>query len=325
MKRLARLSAVAGLALAGALFAHENAGRIAGLLLASIPGLMLAGVFHVVPMFANAFAWQRLFALPGRPGVRVLAHAVWIRESVNGVLPVARVGGEIAAYRFLRRHAASRAEAAASVAADMALSVVSQSAFACVGIGLLLAVANTSAIREQLLAAAAAMLIVGAAFVLVQRTGTLAAMTGVVDRAFGGRLARVMHRSKRLDAALRIVYARRADVVACLGWQFAGWILGAGEIWLALYFLGEPRGAGDAIVIEAVIQAISSAAFVVPGALGIQEGAFVLIGVALGLDTSTSLALAAARRLRDLVIFVPGLFAWHHAESRSIVRRRLAQ
>jgi len=62
----------------------------------------------------------------------------------------------------------------------------------------------------------------------------------------------------------------------------------------------------------------------VPGALGIQEGAFVVIGAALGLDATTSLALASARRIRDLIIYLPGLIAWHRAETRSPAAPRLA-
>ncbi|HXU66473.1 MAG TPA: lysylphosphatidylglycerol synthase domain-containing protein, partial [Casimicrobiaceae bacterium] len=89
-------------------------------------------------------------------------------------------------------------------------------------------------------------------------------------------------------------------------------------IWLALYFLGHPRPLQDAIAIEALVQAVSSAAFIVPGALGIQEGAFVVIGAALGLDATTSLALASARRLRDLIIYLPGLIAWHRAETNGV-------
>jgi uncharacterized membrane protein YbhN (UPF0104 family) len=87
------------------------------------------------------------------------------------------------------------------------------------------------------------------------------------------------------------------------------------EIWLALYFLGARVTLVEAVVIESLIQAISSAAFFVPGGLGVQEGGFVLIGGALGLDPSTCLALAGARRIRDLLIFVPGLIAWQFAET----------
>jgi hypothetical protein len=52
----------------------------------------------------------------------------------------------------------------------------------------------------------------------------------------------------------------------------------------------------------------------------VQEGAFLLIGGIMGLDATTALALAAARRLRDIVIYIPGLWAWHRAETKSVSR-----
>ena len=128
----------------------------------------------------------------------------------------------------------------------------------------------------------------------------------------------VVARSLRLDHAIRAVYERRRDVAACFGWQLVAWLLGAGEIWLALHFLGHQRSILDAIVIEALIQAISSAAFVVPGALGVQEGGFIVIGAALGLDATTALALATARRVRDAIVFFPGLIAWQWVAARNV-------
>jgi glycosyltransferase 2 family protein len=314
VKRIARVLALAGLVLAAALFAHENIANIVGIVMAAAPGLVLAGCFHVAPMLANAAAWRRLFPLRGRPPLRVLVRAVWIRESVNGVLPVARIGGEIAAYRILRQHVASRAQAAASLAADMALSVVSQSVFAAVGLCILLTAGHGAGLATPLLAGVGAMVAFAGGFVYFQRAGAVAGITAFVDRRFSGRLGAAIHRWLRLDRALRAVYERHADVGVCLAWQLAAWLLAAGELWLALVFLGHPRPLHDVIAIEALVQAISSAAFIVPGAIGIQEGAFVVLGAALGLDATTSLALASVRRLRDLVIYLPGLIAWHRAE-----------
>lgn len=315
MKRIARVLALAGLVLAAALYAHENVGRIVGVVMAAAPGLALAGSLHVAPMLANAAAWQRLFPVRLRPPLHALARAVWIRESVNGVLPVARIGGEIAAYRILRHHVASRAAAGASLAADMALSVVSQSVFASLGLCILLSAGDASGLATPLLAGVGGMVVFGSGFVYFQRAGAVARISAFIERHFAGRLRAAIHQWLRLDRALRAVYERPADVAACIAWQLAAWVLAAGEIWLALYFLGHPRPLQDAIAIEALVQAVSSAAFIVPGALGIQEGAFVVIGAALGLDATTSLALASARRLRDLIIYLPGLIAWHRAET----------
>jgi glycosyltransferase 2 family protein len=316
MKHIGAVLAIAGLALAVTLFAREDVGSIVALLIAAGPGLVLAALFHVLPMIANACAWGRLLPGPRRPSVRVLTWATWVRESVNGLLPVARIGGEIVAYRIIRRHIARRSEAAASLVADIALSVLSQAGFALFGVALLFALGHASAATTQLLVGVVGMIPLGAGFVLAQRVGALSAVTRIIDRLLAGRLGLVHTQSLRFDQALRAVYTRRRDVGACFAWQLAGWMLGAGEIWLALYFLGQPRGVLDAVVIEALIQAVSSAAFIVPGALGVQEGAFVVIGAALGIDAPTALALATARRLRDVIIFFPGLIAWQWAETR---------
>jgi putative membrane protein len=299
-----------------ALFAREDAGGIVALVIAAGPGLVLAALFHVLPMLANAYAWRRLLPELHRPGVRILAWATWVRESVNGLLPVARIGGEIVAYRIVRRHIAHRSDAAASLVADMALSVFSQAGFALLGLVLLFALGHSSTATTQLLAGVIGVIPLGAGFVLAQRAGALGALIRILDRLFAGRLGVAHTQSLRFDQALRAVYARRRDIVACFVWQLAGWALGAGEIWLALQFLGHQRGVLDAVVIEALIQAVSSAAFIVPGALGVQEGAFVVIGAVLGIDATTALALATARRLRDVVIFFPGLIAWQWAEAR---------
>jgi glycosyltransferase 2 family protein len=72
----------------------------------------------------------------------------------------------------------------------------------------------------------------------------------------------------------------------------------------------------DAVMIEALIQALASAAFIVPGALGVQEAGFVGLAVLAGLDPSMGAALAVTRRLRDVVLYLPGLLAWSWAEGR---------
>ncbi len=316
MKHLARVLALAGLALAVALFAREDVGRIAALVVAAGPGLTLAALFHVVPMLANAYAWGRLLPPQAQSRLRLLLRATWLRESVNGLLPVARVGGEFVAYRLLCRHGVRRSDAAASLVADMALSVLSQAGFALLGLALLVAAGHAPGLALQLLAGVAGMIVLGALFVLVQRRSVLSGLTRVLDRLLAGRLAFIHRRSLRFDEALRAVYSREADVAACFAWQVVAWILGAGEIALALYFLGAPRSVLDAVAIEAFIQALASAAFIVPGALGVQEGGFVVIGAALGIDATTALALASARRLRDVIVFFPGLLAWQKAETR---------
>lgn len=72
----------------------------------------------------------------------------------------------------------------------------------------------------------------------------------------------------------------------------------------------------DCVILQSLGQAVRAAAFLVPGALGIQEGGFMVLGMALGLDAEIGLALSLAKHLRELLVGLPGLVAWHVSETR---------
>jgi uncharacterized membrane protein YbhN (UPF0104 family) len=116
--------------------------------------------------------------------------------------------------------------------------------------------------------------------------------------------------------ALDRIYADRAGVGWACFWRLAGWFAGAGEIWLSLYFLGVPATWTNAVILESLAQAGRSAAFTVPGALGVQEAGFVAIGMAVGLDPTTALALGLIRRGRDLALGLPALAVYSAIEAR---------
>ena len=314
MKHAARWLSVAGLALAVALFAREDLSAIVALLATAAAGLAIAGLSHVVSMTLNARAWQCVLPRATRPSLAAMTCAVWLRESVNGLVPVARIGGELVSYRLLARTRVSRAFAAGSLAVDMAVSLVSQLAFALVGVALLVVRSDDRALTIDVAIAIGVLAALAIAFIATQRRGIFERVARLASRAWLGRLSAMVPMSRRIDRAIAATYRRPRALVACFGWQLAGWIAGSIEIALALAFLGHPVSATVAVAIEAVIQAVSSVAFAVPGALGVQEGAFVVVGAMLGLDAPLSLALAAARRVRDAVVFFPGLVAWYAIE-----------
>ncbi len=314
MKRSASLLAVLGFALAVYLFVREDPAAVWRLMQGATAGLVAAALCHIPSMILNARAWQVLFEESGRPSLAAMSLAVWVRESVNGLLPVARVGGEIVSFRLLVRGQLRGPVVAASLVVDIALCVLSQIAFSVVGVLLLVRAGTGSDLPLQLALGLAILLPLVALFMLVQRGGLFSAFVKVFDRLCAGRLQSLVPHSREADRAVSAMYARRGAIAACFLWQCAGWCAGAIGIWVAAYVLGFPIGALDALAIEAVIQAVSSAAFVVPGALGVQEAAFLLAGAAVGLDAPSALALAAARRIRDAVIFFPGLAAWLYLE-----------
>jgi putative membrane protein len=317
-------AALAGLIIAVWLVMHENPGAVIALMRTAGWGLSIAAIAHVLPMIANSRDWQTLIRGANRPTVSRMLHLVWIRESVNSMLPVARIGGEVVSFRLMTRGGLRPSTAAASIIVDMQLTVISQLIFTLGGIAYLVAQSSSSMLRlgAELALGAAILAPFLILFALVQHASPFERMAGLVNRLCGGQLAGLVGQSGRIDQSIKLIWRRRSVILRYVFfWQPVQCLLTALELWLALYFLGVTAGFQKAIVLELLIQAVSSAAFFVPGALGIQEGGFVLIGGALGFDPATSLALAGSRRIRDVLVFLPGLVAWQVAETSGAYRR----
>ena len=103
--------------------------------------------------------------------------------------------------------------------------------------------------------------------------------------------------------------------------HLACWIESAAEIWLALRFIGVPLGFGAVMVIESLLYAVRSVAFAVPNAVGVQEGAYILLGASFGLTPEIGLALSLLKRAREAVIGLPALGAWQLIESGRLYGR----
>src|SRR5205807_652323 len=76
----------------------------------------------------------------------------------------------------------------------------------------------------------------------------------------------------------------------------------------------------DCFILESLGQAARSAAFIIPGGLGAQEGAFLLIGGALGVPPDFALALSLVKRASQLLFGIPMLAAWPFLERHRLVR-----
>jgi uncharacterized membrane protein YbhN (UPF0104 family) len=92
--------------------------------------------------------------------------------------------------------------------------------------------------------------------------------------------------------------------------------LGTLETLAALHVLGIEAGLREALIIESLSQAVRSAGFVVPGALGIQEGGYIVICGLLGISPQQAIELSLLLRIREVILGVPGLLAWHRLEAR---------
>ncbi|NTX27452.1 flippase-like domain-containing protein [Burkholderia pyrrocinia] len=316
LRHAGRAAALAGLALAVWLIWREHPLEILHRLRIAGAGLLVAALAHILPMLANAWDWRMLIRGPRRPSFATMLKLVWIRESINGLLPVARIGGEVVSFGLLRQAGVRPATAVASLVADMQLTLISQLIFALIAIGYVLEHVSSDAakVAAHLAIGMAALVPVLLLFALVQHARPFERAMRVINRITSGKVVALVGESARTDQSIRMIWRKTGIVVRYLGiWQtlqFAGYAL---EIWLALYFLGADPTFAQALAIEALIQLVSSIAFLMPGGLGVQEGGFVLIGGLLGFDAPTCLALAGARRVRDLLFYLPGLLAWQWA------------
>lgn len=319
----AALALLAGLAAFTGLIAWQGIDTVAATFgLAGWNPLWLP-LYFVVPIAMSAQSWRCFFA--PRPGKGAALHAMWIGLAVNWMLPVAQIGGEFVRARiFARRGIASR-DAYASVIVDKTSQALTQLAYAVVGIVLF---ASLHTERSLTVAVAAFVVVLGlglVAFYRVQQAG-LFALAVRLGAKLVGRIdwSRAAEGAGNVDEAVRRIYARRGDFWQGIAWRFAARVASAGEVWLAFQFLGHPIGVADAVVIEAIGQAVRGAAFVVPAALGIQEGGYMLLAAGIGLAPELGLALSLCKRVRELTIGISGLLAWKIWEGRLLLHARRA-
>lgn len=325
--KLALYSAwVAGLILFVGLIVYQGLGDIVAVLTGAGWGLLWVTGFHLAPLIADALGWRALLPRDRRCSVAELSWMRWICESINSLLPVAQVGGDLVRVRLLNRAGVRGATAGATVIVDTTAGMLTLIVFALLGIGLLLRKGGAAQVAAQLSFGIVILGVISLAFFLAQRAGIILGFARLIEhvskhgewRVLTGGAVALNH------SVVRLYGRRRAVMIAC-GWRMFAWLLGAGEVWLALYFLGHPASLSDALILESLGQALRAAAFAIPGALGVQETGFIVLGGMLGLSPETALALSLVKRVRELALGLPGLIAWQTAEGRRIWRQQVPE
>ena len=215
----------------------------------------------------------------------------------------------------MARHLAQRGlaleEAAAAITVSTTLQTFAQIAFALLGI-VVLGTQTThfspAALRTAALIASAFLAIQVGGFYLVQRRGLFSKLMKAVRRFSRKRdWSQWVAQAQAIDLAVQGTYRRNGPVTASFLLSLVGWIVGTGEVFLIAKFLGTPVSWRDAFVLESLGQAIRGAGFAIPGALGVQEGGYLLLAPLAGLAPNAALALSLAKRARELLLGLPGL------------------
>jgi putative membrane protein len=266
-------------------------------------GLLLVALFHVLPLVLDAVAICVLFEHgSSRSPYRDSLLARWVGESANSLMPAGQIGGPVLMARHLAQRGMRMEAAAAAITVSTTLQTLAQIAFALMGVILL------GTLRTSVLLASAFLAVQVGGFYLIQRRGLFSKLMRVVRRFSGQRdWSRWVTQAQAIDLAVEATYRRNAAVTRSFLLSLVGWIVGTGEVYLIAFFLGTPVSWREALLLESLGQAIRGAGFAIPGALGVQEGGYLLLGPLAGLPPDGALALSLAKRARELLLGLPGL------------------
>ncbi len=316
--RAAWTSLAVGVTVFGGVVVWQGIGDVGAALHRAGWGIILIAFFHLPSLWADAMGWRSLFPRSKRPPRRTVLAARWIGESINDLLPVLQMGGNVVKAWLLSRRDVEAGRAAATVIVDVTLVVLTQIFFTLLGIGL---VAPTLGRRESLL-----VILIGTAILSVllfgfyqaQRRGFIGPVIRIPAKILGpSALSSLSNGAATIDSQVLSLYRENRLLLVSAFWHILSWFLGVGEVWFGLRLLGHPVDFGTALLFESLGQAIRTGAFAVPGALGVQEGGYILVGGALGIEPGISFALSMVRRVRELLLGLPGLAYWE----TSIFRR----
>ncbi len=315
MKLLTLVGGTLGAALTVWLLARFGLGHVLALLHQAGWGILLVVGFHLVQIVFTAAAWRsiagRAAPTPSLPQFMILR---WVREGVNNLLPVAQVGGEFVVAHLLRRRGMSLTRATACTVCDLTTEMVTQILFTVTGLLTLLALLGRSHVTDEVVGGLGVACLAALGFIGGQWLGLANLLEGGLMRLAARFGWQGMGEIAGLHDAITGLYRSPRAVGLALLHQSVSWLLGAVEVCLALHFLGHGVSLAEGLVIESLSQAVRATGFIVPGALGVSEGGFVVVGALFGLPPPVSIALALIKRLREIGLGLPALAMWQWLE-----------
>ena len=276
---------------------------------------------RLVAVTLAGLTWWLLFPKHPRPQPSVCALLRIVREGANTLLPLAQIGGDVIAARLLTFWHIPGPLAAATVIVDVLAQAGTQFLFALVGLALLIAhgVGGNFVYDIAWALGAAALALTG--FYVAQRHGGEKLVNALLKRLARGREWQINGTFEAVFHRLHEVYGRRRALALTVICHLGVWFIGALEVWVGLNAMGYHPTYAEAVAIESLAQAARGAAFVVPGAVGVQEGGLVVLCALFGIPAHSALALSLIKRAADIMVGVPGLVAWHALETRRFNRR----
>ena len=319
-----RIGFLVGLGIVVLLVVWQGVATIADRLADAGWAILLVALFIPPNLILSAASYQMLFPRGRRPRFADTTLAMWIGSSVNFLLPVATVGGEVVKARILTLRSVPGVDAAASVVLDKTVQAISVLIWTMVGTVILAMVAPPDEPMVTAAAVGALLLALGiAGFVLAQNAGVFRRFARPAARLSRSESWQSMIDSAAdLDAAIRDLYRQHGALFLSVVYRVGKRAVLAGRVWMVAWLLGYPIGLEEAVMVNSLAIALRSVAFAIPGGLGVQEGGYIMVGALIGLPPDVMLAISLGTRLGELIEGLPGLVAWQVSEGEVYWQRR---
>lgn len=318
MKRVTVIAGLLGLGLTVWMLMQFGARSILALVMTGGWGILAAILFHTVQVALSAQAWRVIAGQKYSAPLPLQDYFALrcVREGINNLLPVAQVGGEVWSSRLLAKRGLGTRRAAAATICDLTLELLSQVLFTFMGLGLLFFLVKRSAVTDELLESALVALGIGVAMFASQWLGAVAFVEVLLVKIAGHLGWSGVDGIRGLHQEVLGLYKVKRNAVSGFLLQYLGWALGAVEVCLILHFMGYDCSLAVGFVIEGVGEAAKSIGFAVPGALGVSEGGYILVGGLFGVPPQMALALSLIKRLREIAWGLPSLGVWQWLEHK---------
>lgn len=317
------VSTLTGLGVLIALLVYNDAAAVFGTVARVGWGLALVVVLRGGILVLAGIAWAKLVRPFAPLKLRVYILLRWIRESINVLLPVAQVGGDLMGGRLLTFWGMSSGLAGASIFADLLIQLATQLVFTLVGFVVFALTISDSRTIHYVAGGLTLSVAALSGFYLFQRAGLLRIFERMcMYAARRWPSLAIGEEAWNLHENVQAIYGQKRALLASFAFHQAAWFLGVVEIRIALDSIGLDPGWGECLVLESIGQAVRSADFAVPGVLGVQEGGFLVIGGLYGIRPEVSLALSLVKRVPDLALGIPGLLRWLSLEAERSTRTR---
>jgi putative membrane protein len=260
-------------------------------------------------------AWRVLLPGADAPPLAVFIRARMVRDASAEVLPFSQLGGIALGVRAAILQGLQPPLASASMIVDVTTEMLAQIVYTALGLAILAVRVPASSRVASLTAACIIGLVLAAIaaglFIAAQRHGwrIAAKFAAPVLRGAGQSITGV-------GAALEATYRSPARILLSVTLHLAAWIASGMAVWLGFRLIGARVDLTAVIAIESLVYAIRSAAALVPNALGVQEGAYVVLAPLFGIGPDVALAVSMLKRARDIAVGVPVLLMWQAAESQ---------